>query len=67
MLGIPAGIVLALLSARTLSGFHYGVVAFDTLSFASAALLLLAAGAAAAVAPALRAGRVDPVRALRAE
>jgi predicted permease len=67
MLGIAAGIVLALLSARTLSGFLFGVVAFDPLSFASAALLLLAAGAEAAVAPALRAGRVDPVRALRAE
>ena len=66
-LGAAAGVVAALLSARLLSGLLFGVPPTDPLSIATAATLLLLAGALAALAPALRAGRSNPASALRAD
>ena len=63
--GVAAGSVAALGASRLVSGIVYGVRPTDLVSFSVAALALLIAGAAAALLPALRAGRTNPVEALR--
>jgi len=63
VIGIPA--VLAL--ARVTKALLYGVELFDLPAFASAVILLLACAAIAAYVPARRAGRLDPMSALRCE
>jgi predicted permease len=63
--GVAAGIVLALLATRALEGVLFGVGTVDGITFAGAAALLLLAAVAAALAPALRAARADPLLALR--
>jgi putative ABC transport system permease protein len=65
--GIAAGIVVAAWAARFLGSLLYGVVPLDPVSFGAAAIVLALSGAAAALVPARRASRVDPVVALRAE
>jgi putative ABC transport system permease protein len=65
--GIVCGCALALAVTRLLAGMLFGVTAVDPLVFAAAPLLLLASAIAACAAPALRASRVDPMIALRAE
>ncbi|HWG36152.1 MAG TPA: ADOP family duplicated permease, partial [Terriglobales bacterium] len=70
-LGLAFGLPLAFAAARllqhALTGVLIGVSAFDPASVALAALLLLAVPIAAALIPALRAARVDPLAALRSE
>ena len=63
--GIAAGLVVAVMLARSLGGILYDVSPFDVPSFALAALMLVVAGLAAALLPARRATRVDPMVALR--
>jgi ABC-type antimicrobial peptide transport system permease subunit len=65
--GVAAGVLVALWAARSIGSLLYGVVPLDPVSFATAALVLLASGVAAALVPAMRASRVDPIVALRAE
>ncbi|MGD9905331.1 MAG: ADOP family duplicated permease [Vicinamibacterales bacterium] len=65
--GVVAGIAAALALGTTVRGFLYGIEPTDGASLAVAAGALLAAGLVAAVGPAVRAGRTDPVTALRAE
>ena len=65
--GVAAGVGGALALASTIGSFLYGVTPADAPSLAGAAAALLAAGALAAAIPAVRAGRIDPVSALRAE
>ncbi len=65
--GIVAGVVVAAWTARFLGSLLYGVVPLDPVSFGAAAVVLAITGAAAALVPAQRASRVDPVVALRAE
>jgi predicted permease len=66
-----AGLVLGLLGAfaavRLLESMLYGVSVHDRLTFASGAALLGAVAMVASVLPAVRASRVDPVIALRAD
>ena len=64
-IGAIAGLVAAVLLARSMAGILYGIGPFDVPSFSVAALVLVMAGLAAAVLPALRATRVDPMVALR--
>ena len=64
-LGIGAGIIAALLSARAIRGLLYGIEPTDAATLSAVALVLLAASLAAAYVPARRATRVDPVTALR--
>ena len=63
--GIGIGLGAAVLLARSLAGILYGVGPFDPITFATAALVLLATGIGASLAPAQRATRVDPLVALR--
>jgi predicted lysophospholipase L1 biosynthesis ABC-type transport system permease subunit len=55
----------ALLLARLLDSMVYGVSTTDPVSFVLAALFLVAVGALASYRPAHRAGKVDPMEALR--
>jgi predicted permease len=63
--GLAAGLVASLWLTRALRTFLYGVTPHDVVSFGVVAAVLLAVAAAASVAPARRAARVDPVRVLR--
>jgi len=67
LIGVAAGIILALFVTNSLSFFLYGVNPFDPLTFALVAFTLLAAALLATVVPAQRATRVDPLHALRTE
>jgi ABC-type antimicrobial peptide transport system permease subunit len=64
-IGIGAGLVVAALLASSMSRVLYGISPFDLASFGAAAFVLVAAGLGAALVPALRATRVDPMIALR--
>ena len=65
--GVGAGLLLALVTARGLSFFLVGVSPYDPIPFGATAAVLLVAAVAATVFPARRASRVDPVEALRTE
>jgi putative ABC transport system permease protein len=65
--GLAAGLVSALLLTRLLQKLLYGVGPHDLGTLAAAAAVLAAAGIVAAVLPARRAVRVDPIMALRGE
>ncbi len=66
-LGLGAGLVAASLSTEALAAALYEVEPTDPLTFGGVAALLLAVAALAALVPAWRAGRVDPVTALRGD
>lgn len=59
------GLAIAVALARTFRALLFEVEPLDISSFAGGATLLLLVALAAALGPALRASRVDPVRALR--
>lgn len=63
--GLALGLVAAAALSNTLAPYLYGVPARDWLSFGAAPVVLLAAGLAAAVAPARRVARTDPLAVLR--
>ena len=65
--GLAGGLLLGGLTARAFQGFIVGVSPFDAVALATTALTVIGAAAGASVIPALRATRVDPVAALRAE
>jgi putative ABC transport system permease protein len=65
--GIAAGMAISLALARLISSFLYGVPPVDPVTFLLAPLVLLAVALLAAVLPAIRALRINPVEALRAE
>ena len=65
--GIALGMVLAVVLARAMTGFLYGVGATDALTFATTAVLMILVGGLAAYFPARRAVRIDPLVALRTE
>jgi ABC-type antimicrobial peptide transport system permease subunit len=62
-IGIPAVLALGRISRALL----YGVESFDLPTFACAILVLLVSAAIAGTVPARRAGRLDPMSALRCE
>lgn len=64
-IGLLVGIVLALICARIIEGMLYGVSTADPISLLSAILVLCLAGCLACLLPALRATRINPVKALR--
>jgi predicted permease len=65
--GVALGIVGALLVTRLMQGVLYGISAADPVTYALVAMVLLAVAAFASWLPAVRASRVDPLVALRAE
>jgi predicted permease len=67
LFGIAAGLALALAAAPRLAPLLYRVSPADPLSIAVAALFLMIVALLASLIPALRATRVDPMRALRQE
>jgi putative ABC transport system permease protein len=65
MLGIFGGLLASVASATIIEGMLYGVEPLDSFTFATAAVVLASVAMAAAALPAMRAARIDPVRALR--
>jgi putative ABC transport system permease protein len=65
--GIAIGFLLAMATAKILSGILYGVGALDPIAFTVAPLLLAAAALVATWLPARRAAALNPVEALRYE
>lgn len=65
--GITAGVPLAWGAARLIQSQLYGVEAADPLTLVAGGLILVAVAVLAAWLPARRAGRVNPIEALRAE
>jgi ABC-type antimicrobial peptide transport system permease subunit len=63
--GAVIGVALAAVSTRFLAAFLYGISPADPWTFAGVTLLLLAVACAAAILPAVRASRLDPLVALR--
>jgi hypothetical protein len=67
IIGIVAGIALALAGGKLVASLLYGITPSDPVAMAIVAMMLLAVALAAALVPAWRASRADPVSALRAD
>jgi putative ABC transport system permease protein len=67
LIGTLAGLVIGVAVARVMRGLLYDVSPSDPYIFAAASGVLLLAGFAASLVPALRAASVEPVIALRRE
>ena len=67
VIGVTLGLLGSLALTQVLQSLLYGVTAHDPLVFAGIATLLVAVGAVACLIPALRATRIDPISALRAD
>ncbi|HXD49391.1 MAG TPA: ABC transporter permease [Gemmatimonadaceae bacterium] len=67
LVGIVVGLAGALVLTRLMRTLLFNVSPFDVVSFASAALLLLAVAVLASLLPAWRASRTDPQAVMRAD
>jgi putative ABC transport system permease protein len=67
LIGMAIGLAAAFALGRVLSGLIFGVSAADPATFAAVAAILAAVALIACLAPARRATRVHPLRALREE
>jgi len=67
VLGLLVGLPLALAGGRAIASQLFGVKNYDSVVLGTAILVLLASSMAAALIPARRAARVDPMAALRFE
>jgi putative ABC transport system permease protein len=63
--GLAAGLLASLLLSRSTAALLYGITPYDTFTFVAVPVVLGLAAIAACVGPALRAARLDPLRALR--
>jgi predicted permease len=67
VVGLLVGTVLALIASSTIRMLLFGIEPHDPATFATVATLMAAIGVAACWIPALRAARIDPAIAMRAE
>jgi putative ABC transport system permease protein len=67
VVGVIAGLFLAWALSSSVTSLLFGVGRFDLITYVTIALLVIATALAACCVPALRATRVDPATALRAE
>jgi len=65
--GLTCGLVVALVLTRVMASLLFGISATDPITFLSIAFIQLSVALLASYIPALRATRVDPVIALRAQ
>ena len=65
--GLAIGVVISLAGGRIMAKFLFGIQPADPITLALVALVILLVTVAASLGPVLRAARVDPVIALRAE
>lgn len=65
--GSAAGLIAALMASKLLASFLYGTSVRDPWIMTASVLALLAVSCAASLLPALRASRIEPIQALRAE
>ncbi|HLN00549.1 MAG TPA: ABC transporter permease [Bryobacteraceae bacterium] len=63
--GLGIGVCLALVVARGMAGFVYGIPAIDPVTFLIVPAFMIAVTMIACIAPAWKAARIDPVDALR--
>ena len=66
-LACAAGLLLSLAVTRVLSGMLYGVAASDPTTLSAVVVVVAVVAAVAALLPAVRASRIDPMKALREE
>jgi putative ABC transport system permease protein len=66
-IGAAIGLAAAAALSRAIASFLFGVPPIDPVTFGLVALVLAITATAAMLVPALRAARVDPVEAFRAE
>jgi ABC-type antimicrobial peptide transport system permease subunit len=67
LIGVTAGLAVALVLSQVLESLLFGVTAHDPLTFATVTALLVIVGLVASVIPARRAMQVNPIVALRNE
>ena len=67
LIGVVIGLAGAAAAGRSLQSLLFGVPALDVRTYIVSGVAIIAVGAIAASLPALRAARIDPVGALRAE
>jgi ABC-type antimicrobial peptide transport system permease subunit len=65
--GSLAGLAVASLASRALSSFLYGISAHDPWVLIGSVAALIFIASAASLLPAMRAARIEPMAALRAE
>jgi predicted permease len=64
-IGVVVGLPIALMAARFLRAFLFGITAHDPVTYVAVAVLLAVVAVLAAYVPARRATRIDPLEALR--
>ena len=67
LIGIVPGVLIAYAAARAMGALLFGVRPEDPLTIAVAAVACFVTAVAACLRPALRAARIDPISALRAD
>jgi predicted permease len=67
IMGIGAGVPLAIMSTRALKSLLFGVAPMDVTTLAWTVAIFLAAGLFASLLPVIRAARIEPLEALRYE
>lgn len=65
LIGVAAGVVIAVVMTRLLAGMLYGIRPTDPLTFAATAVVFLLVSIVASSMPAYRAARMDPMKTLR--